>query len=259
MLRRRIRAHYQQLSEFERVRIIGLKERGWANRRIPRHMGRSDLIKHFLGQTDPSPIKHVWDMMGRRMHLPGNIENLVRQLKQIWQEIPQETIRDSAILLKNESIHTIEELSNSAQNQVIVHMDGSSDSDLDKCTAEIYLIHQMANLSPIEFTWIRFPQTLLASLWPLKKLWNNYHNRPIESSSGILLFSGSKSAAVVRSNSQLTQDIIVLINRVVAAQRIRPLPWIPAHVYIFGNKQAVPRRSKIPLSFLIALSLPMLK
>ncbi|GFX17189.1 HTH_Tnp_Tc3_2 domain-containing protein [Trichonephila clavipes] len=38
----RIRAHYEQLSEFERGRIIGLKEGGWANRRIARLMGRSD-------------------------------------------------------------------------------------------------------------------------------------------------------------------------------------------------------------------------
>ncbi|GFX31094.1 HTH_Tnp_Tc3_2 domain-containing protein [Trichonephila clavipes] len=39
---RGIRAHYEQLSEFERGRIIELKEAGWADRRIARHMGRSD-------------------------------------------------------------------------------------------------------------------------------------------------------------------------------------------------------------------------
>ncbi|GFX01484.1 uncharacterized protein TNCV_1864581 [Trichonephila clavipes] len=31
--------------------------------------------------------------MGRRLHLSGNVDNLTRQLEQIWQEIPQETIR----------------------------------------------------------------------------------------------------------------------------------------------------------------------
>ncbi|GFT66423.1 hypothetical protein TNCV_3208631 [Trichonephila clavipes] len=35
-----IRAHCKQMSEFQRVRVIGLKEVGWTNRRIPRHMGR---------------------------------------------------------------------------------------------------------------------------------------------------------------------------------------------------------------------------
>ncbi|GFS77989.1 uncharacterized protein TNCV_2028511 [Trichonephila clavipes] len=38
---RGVRAHYEQLSEFERDRIIGLREGGWANRRIARHNGRS--------------------------------------------------------------------------------------------------------------------------------------------------------------------------------------------------------------------------
>ncbi|GFX28200.1 hypothetical protein TNCV_15391 [Trichonephila clavipes] len=41
MPRRGIRSHYEQLSEFERGRIIELKEAGWANRRITPHMGRS--------------------------------------------------------------------------------------------------------------------------------------------------------------------------------------------------------------------------
>ncbi|GFW17175.1 transposable element Tcb1 transposase [Trichonephila clavipes] len=51
------------------------------------------LVKHFLGQLDLSPIEHVWDMMGRPLHLPENVDDLSRQLEQIWQEIPQDTIR----------------------------------------------------------------------------------------------------------------------------------------------------------------------
>ncbi|GFV14768.1 HTH_Tnp_Tc3_2 domain-containing protein [Trichonephila clavipes] len=38
----RIRAHYEQQSEFESGRIIGLKKGGWANRRVARYMGRSN-------------------------------------------------------------------------------------------------------------------------------------------------------------------------------------------------------------------------
>ncbi|GFY17229.1 uncharacterized protein TNCV_1090051 [Trichonephila clavipes] len=136
---RRIRAHYEQLSGFERGRIIKLKEAGWANRRNARPMGRSDaavrrwwlewvdsgrflrhdgsgrpmttadredrliarsavkapdsslstikqatrirLFKHFLGQSDFSPIEHVWDMMGRRMHAPRNVEDLASTIE----------------------------------------------------------------------------------------------------------------------------------------------------------------------------------
>ncbi|GFX67347.1 uncharacterized protein TNCV_720111 [Trichonephila clavipes] len=48
MPRRRIRTHYEQLSEFETGRIIGLKDGGWANRRIACHIGRSEVaIRRF--------------------------------------------------------------------------------------------------------------------------------------------------------------------------------------------------------------------
>ncbi|GFT05603.1 transposable element Tcb1 transposase [Trichonephila clavipes] len=184
---RRIGAQYEQLSEFERGRIIGLEKGVWTNRRIARHMGRSDAAirrcwrewtclktaraacrswihycppqrsstriyglgchfiesrnplsvirgtlaahryvdgilrtvllpfllqypclilrpdnaKHYTTRVamncltayqtlpcpvrspDPSPIEHVWDMMGRRLHLPGNVDDQVRKLEQI--------------------------------------------------------------------------------------------------------------------------------------------------------------------------------
>lgn len=38
------RRQYEQLSDFERGRIVGLIEAGWSNRRIGRHLGRSDMI-----------------------------------------------------------------------------------------------------------------------------------------------------------------------------------------------------------------------
>ncbi|GFU33430.1 hypothetical protein TNCV_4362471 [Trichonephila clavipes] len=44
MSHRRIRPHYEQTSDFERGRMIGLKEAGWANRRIARHMGRNNAV-----------------------------------------------------------------------------------------------------------------------------------------------------------------------------------------------------------------------
>ncbi|UYV81085.1 hypothetical protein LAZ67_19002733 [Cordylochernes scorpioides] len=42
MPRRKIRAHYEQMSEFETGRVIGLKEAGWSNRLIARYLCRSD-------------------------------------------------------------------------------------------------------------------------------------------------------------------------------------------------------------------------
>ncbi|UYV82173.1 hypothetical protein LAZ67_21001252 [Cordylochernes scorpioides] len=42
MLRRKIRAHYEHMSQFETGRAIGLKEAGGSNRLIARHLCRSD-------------------------------------------------------------------------------------------------------------------------------------------------------------------------------------------------------------------------
>ncbi|GFU53707.1 hypothetical protein TNCV_5048101 [Trichonephila clavipes] len=41
------------------------------------------LVKHFLGQPYLSPIDHVWNMMRRQLHLPGNNDNLVGKFVQI--------------------------------------------------------------------------------------------------------------------------------------------------------------------------------
>ncbi|GFY29585.1 transposable element Tc1 transposase [Trichonephila clavipes] len=51
------------------------------------------LIKHFFGQPDLSSIENIWNMMGRRLYLPGYVNDLVQHLEKIWQEIPQETLR----------------------------------------------------------------------------------------------------------------------------------------------------------------------
>ncbi|GFT21078.1 hypothetical protein TNCV_2581811 [Trichonephila clavipes] len=43
--------------------------------------------------------------------------------------------------------------------------------------------------------------------------------------------------AIQKGNSQLTQDIIALLNGAVAATGTGPLQWIPTYVDMFGNEQ----------------------
>ncbi|GFX18202.1 transposable element Tcb1 transposase [Trichonephila clavipes] len=146
MPRRKIQAHYEQLSEFERGRIIRLKEAVGKNYHSgPKDIPRGLLIEvpikllHRLSDCDGSLaqlstncplgipcgqngnslqptqeenvliqirnqiywkadpylflIEHLWHMMGRSLHLPWNVDDLVRELEQTWQEIPQATIR----------------------------------------------------------------------------------------------------------------------------------------------------------------------
>ncbi|GFT22444.1 transposable element Tcb1 transposase [Trichonephila clavipes] len=53
----------------------------------------SQALPWSARSPDFSPIEHIWDMMGRLLHLPGNADDLDQQLEQMWQEISQGTIR----------------------------------------------------------------------------------------------------------------------------------------------------------------------
>ncbi|GFV44570.1 transposable element Tcb2 transposase [Trichonephila clavipes] len=53
---RRFRRQYEQLSQFERRRIIGMMEAGWSARRVARQLGRSDCV-----------MRRCWDQWIREM------------------------------------------------------------------------------------------------------------------------------------------------------------------------------------------------
>ncbi|GFX31670.1 uncharacterized protein TNCV_4081941 [Trichonephila clavipes] len=63
--------------------------------------------------------------MGRKLHLPGNVDNLARQLEQIWQEIPQKTIRELYHSMPRHVVACIQ-----ARGYVNVQQLGVSTSDL---------------------------------------------------------------------------------------------------------------------------------
>ncbi|GFT25445.1 hypothetical protein TNCV_182591 [Trichonephila clavipes] len=77
-------------------------------------------------------------------------------------------------------------------------------------------------------------------LMAIKEALDNYHSRAIVSFNDNLLFSDLKPAlqAILRCNSQLTQDIIPIINKVVATQRPFTLQYIMAKIDILGQWQA---------------------
>ncbi|GFX02870.1 transposable element Tcb2 transposase [Trichonephila clavipes] len=53
---RRFRRQYEQLSQFERERIIGVMEAGWSARRVARQLGHSDCV-----------VRRCWDQWIRQM------------------------------------------------------------------------------------------------------------------------------------------------------------------------------------------------
>ncbi|GFW90072.1 transposable element Tcb2 transposase [Trichonephila clavipes] len=53
---RRFQRQYEQLSQFERGRIIGMKEAGWSARRVARQLCHSDCV-----------VRRCWDQWIREM------------------------------------------------------------------------------------------------------------------------------------------------------------------------------------------------
>ncbi|GFS61747.1 uncharacterized protein TNCV_2169671 [Trichonephila clavipes] len=53
---RRFRRQYEQMSQFERGRMIGMMEARWSARRVARQLGRSDSV-----------VKRCWDQWIREM------------------------------------------------------------------------------------------------------------------------------------------------------------------------------------------------
>ncbi|GFS62377.1 hypothetical protein TNCV_5032221 [Trichonephila clavipes] len=57
---RRFKRQYEQLSQFERGRIIGMMEAGWSARRVARQLGRSDSVcEEVLGPVDPRGVLYT--------------------------------------------------------------------------------------------------------------------------------------------------------------------------------------------------------
>ncbi|GFR24430.1 hypothetical protein TNCT_668291 [Trichonephila clavata] len=87
----------------------------------------------------------------------------------------------SAALLKQKSIPTIEELSNSAQIQVIASTDGSSDCDLDETGAGIYFIHPIVEFKSYRIPTSKFSFNFSCKLLALKGAFHKYQLRvPVE-------------------------------------------------------------------------------
>ncbi|CAL1264458.1 unnamed protein product [Larinioides sclopetarius] len=108
-----------------------------------------------------------------------------------------------------------------AQNMAIAFTDGSSDSSLDRGGACVFLTYADGKPESHKISVGKIASNYTCELVAIKEALNLYHYNDIQNSNGLLLFSDSRSAlqAILRGNSQLTQDIILLLRKITTAQR----------------------------------------
>ncbi|GFV91332.1 uncharacterized protein TNCV_898491 [Trichonephila clavipes] len=97
-------------------------------------------------------MEHVRDMLGRRLHLLGNVDDLAQQLEKIWQEIPQETFRVLYHSMSRRAAACIQDRGKlgQAQNTILGYPECSSG------TVKIYTVQSaFPKLFNTRFLWFR--------------------------------------------------------------------------------------------------------
>ncbi|GFW04872.1 uncharacterized protein TNCV_4881071 [Trichonephila clavipes] len=87
--------------------------------------------------------------------------------------------KELVALLKQKMIHNIEELSNSAEIQIIVHTDKSSKSKLDNGGSELYFIHPNGKLESYSIFTSKISTSVTSEFMAIKGALDNYHNSGI--------------------------------------------------------------------------------
>ncbi|KAF8796655.1 hypothetical protein HNY73_001004 [Argiope bruennichi] len=110
---------------------------------------------------------------------------------------------------------------------------------LDRSGAGIILTYANDKYESHKISLGKIVSNYTCELVAIKEALNLYYTKAIQNSNELLLFSDSRSVlqAILRGNSQLTQDIILFLNEITKAQRTCILQWISAHVDIKGNEK----------------------
>ncbi|GFX87601.1 RNase H domain-containing protein [Trichonephila clavipes] len=164
------------------------------------------------------------------------LSNLIEKSENsIWNIPPW---KDPATL-RQKGLETIEILSQ--DNFAIACTDGSSDRSLSNGGAGILLLPDGNNYKHKINTGI-IASNFTSELMAIREALILYQQDPhvIDSTEGLVIFSDSKSAieAIRNGETNISCDIITLLEQLHSKRKSCILQWIPAHVNIEGNECA---------------------
>ncbi|GFU92161.1 ribonuclease H [Trichonephila clavipes] len=143
-------------------------------------------------------------------------------------------------------LETIEILSQ--DNFAITYTDGSSDRSLSNGGARIILLLPDGNNYKHKINTGIITSNFTSELMVIREALILYQQDPhvIHSTDGLVIFSDSKSAidAIRNGETNISCDIITLLEQLHSKRKSCILQWIPAHVNIEGHEDS-PRQDKI--------------
>ncbi|GFY16966.1 RNase H domain-containing protein [Trichonephila clavipes] len=148
--------------------------------------------------------------------------------------------KEDPVTLRQKGLETIAILSQ--DNFAIAYTDGSSDRSLSNGGAGIILLLPDGNNYKHKINTGIIASNFTSELVAIREALLLYQQNPhvIDSTEGLVIFSDSKSAieAITNGETNISCDIITLLEQLHNKRKSCILQWIPAHVNIEGNECA---------------------
>ncbi|GFT95279.1 RNase H domain-containing protein [Trichonephila clavipes] len=148
--------------------------------------------------------------------------------------------KEDPVTLRQKGLETIAILSQ--DNFAIAYTDGSSDRSLSNGGAGIILLLPDGNNYKHKINTGIIASSFTSELVAIREALLLYQQNPhvIDSTEGLVIFSDSKSAieAIRNGETNISCDIITLLEQLHNKRKSCILQWIPAHVNIEGNECA---------------------
>ncbi|GFW07935.1 RNase H domain-containing protein [Trichonephila clavipes] len=154
--------------------------------------------------------------------------------------------KEDTVTLRQKGLETIAILSQ--DNSAIAYTDGSSDRSLSNGGAGITLLLPDGNNYKHKINTGIIVSNFTSELMAIREALILYQQDPhvIDSTEGLVIFSDSNSAieAIRNGETNISCDIITLLEQLHNKRKSCILQWIPAHVNIEGHEDS-PRQDKI--------------